>query len=181
MLRQRKPASSTSPEPFPAGKGWAVTWHGHPCKDWPSHQEPDLERSSPHFWATWQWEESPFPQDLPQCFRSTKKIHETERHRLTGGIAALQIQKKKKKAGLSSLYYLPLGGTDAAVLQNNLSPSVYLSRNSSWMLAVCCSSVWKASIIKSRTGKTKADLSDGWSPLQKRSKENKLEAESFLL
>lgn len=52
--------------------------------------------------------------------------------------------------------------------QSNLGPSVYLSRNSSWIFAVCCSSVWKASIIKSRRGKTKADHSAGRSPTAKR-------------
>lgn len=147
------------------------------------HEHPDQEQSSSYFWAMWQWEESPFSQwgpgltfnqprlCLSQCLRKTKQSHETEKHRLTGGIAeVLQSPPTPEKNCLGSVHSIicHLEALRLPFFQNNLGPSVYLSRNSSWIFAVCCSSVWKASIIKSRKGKTKADLSAGQSPTAKR-------------
>lgn len=182
MLRRHKPASGTSPEPSLPGKGWEVASCGPPCKGL-TPLRPQLlstrTRNNPHPTAGQRGNGKGFlnrdlgwPSTSPNgSFTVLQKWWakpQNREARVNRRDSRSPLTLEKKCLGSVHSIICHLEALRLPFFQNNLGPSVYLSGNSLWIFAVCCSSVWKASIIKSRRGKTKADLSAGGSPTARR-------------
>lgn len=176
MVRQRKPDSSTSSESSPPGKGGVVISCGPPCQGLTPHLLSTQTRSNPHpatgergngknllyLSGNLHWLLT-----TPVSFTVLQK-HEAKPQNREAQVNSRDTRSPPTRLGSVHSIIWHLEALRLLFFQNNLGPSVYLSRNSSWIFAVCCSYVWKASIIKSRRGKTKADLSAGRSHTAKR-------------